>query len=434
MNKNILFTALVFLTLQPIFSQTFVRMEKVNGVYEIPCKVNGIEMKFILDTGASDISISKTEANFLAKQGLLKEDDIIGSQKYQTADGSIIEGTQIIVKEIKIQDLYIQNVSATVMDNANAPLLFGQSALSKFGRFEIENDILRIYPKEIRNVYEFLNIDLTTSIEAFGLSRANLEDAKPIIGIPFEALNISEEHEFMDLEFDKQSVIFDNTGKIVMVGLTKRFNDKSAEIRREKSETFYHLMQDKFTDQYGSADNKMSKISKWDKEDYEIIMNIQSDFQVGVFYTPKLFVKESLPDLTVSDINRTRSAQDDLRNEVAKSLNDLVNTTFNNLNASARTENKALIFSFAYKIEKDGIVINEFADFISFAVLDYIVNSKSAYNALNVYSEIKFDYKIIDADSKKYNVIRLIKIQDYQKLKHPLNKELFIKFVQKYNG
>jgi hypothetical protein len=69
-----------------------------------------------------------------------------------------------------------------------------------------------------------------------------------------------------------------------------------------------------------------------------------------------------------------------------------------------------------------------------FAVLDYIVNSKSAYNALNVYSEIKFDYKIIDADSKKYNVIRLIKIQDYQKLKHPLNKELFIKFVQKYNG
>jgi len=43
-------------------------MEKVNGVYTIPCKVNGIDMRFILDTGASNVTISLTEAKFLIKQ------------------------------------------------------------------------------------------------------------------------------------------------------------------------------------------------------------------------------------------------------------------------------------------------------------------------------------------------------------------------------
>ena len=124
MTKKFLLAFFLVFFFQNTFSQTIVGMEKVNGVYQIPCKVNGIEMKFIFDTGASDISISKTEANFLAKQGLLKDDDIVGTQKYQIADGSISEGTKIIIREIKIKDIFINNISATVIDNDNAPLLF----------------------------------------------------------------------------------------------------------------------------------------------------------------------------------------------------------------------------------------------------------------------------------------------------------------------
>ena len=66
-----------------LYSQTYVKMELLNGVYQIPCKVNGIDMKFILDTGASKTSISITEAKFLAKQGLLKEEDILDKQKFR---------------------------------------------------------------------------------------------------------------------------------------------------------------------------------------------------------------------------------------------------------------------------------------------------------------------------------------------------------------
>lgn len=71
MINNLLFGLFLFFYCLNTFSQTIIRMEKVNGVYQIPCKVNGIDLKFILDTGASDIVISKTEANFLVKQGLI---------------------------------------------------------------------------------------------------------------------------------------------------------------------------------------------------------------------------------------------------------------------------------------------------------------------------------------------------------------------------
>lgn len=43
------------------FSQTIVNIEETGGVYQIPCEVNGLNLKFIFDTGASDVSISKTK-------------------------------------------------------------------------------------------------------------------------------------------------------------------------------------------------------------------------------------------------------------------------------------------------------------------------------------------------------------------------------------
>ena len=69
--RILLFFAFSFLTIQKTFSQKIIKLEKVNGIYKIPCKVNGILMNFIFDTGASDVSISLTEAMFLMKQGLL---------------------------------------------------------------------------------------------------------------------------------------------------------------------------------------------------------------------------------------------------------------------------------------------------------------------------------------------------------------------------
>lgn len=119
--------------------KTIVKMEQVGGVYQIPVDVNGVRMGFIFDTGASSISISNTEAMFLAKQGLLSKEDVVGSQQFMDANGDISEGTIINLKTVKIGNRVLHNIEASVVDNLNAPLLFGQSALGKFGKISIDN-------------------------------------------------------------------------------------------------------------------------------------------------------------------------------------------------------------------------------------------------------------------------------------------------------
>lgn len=121
-------------------SKTLVKMVEENGVYKIPVEINGSNMNFIFDTGASIISISSTEAMFLYKQGTLKEEDFIGNVNFQDATGAISEGTIIRLKTVKIGNKILQNVEASIVHNNSAPLLFGQSALAKFGKVSIDYD------------------------------------------------------------------------------------------------------------------------------------------------------------------------------------------------------------------------------------------------------------------------------------------------------
>lgn len=115
-----------------------VKMSAENGVYKIPVAINGSNMNFIFDTGASIISISATEALFLYKQGTLSEDDFLGQVDFQDATGAISQGTIIRLKSVKIGNKTLENVEASVVHNAVAPLLFGQSALAKFGKVSID--------------------------------------------------------------------------------------------------------------------------------------------------------------------------------------------------------------------------------------------------------------------------------------------------------
>ncbi|CAZ97565.1 Putative protein [Zobellia galactanivorans] len=41
------------------YTQRRITRKKINGIYMIPCKENGLALKFVLDTGASDVSISE---------------------------------------------------------------------------------------------------------------------------------------------------------------------------------------------------------------------------------------------------------------------------------------------------------------------------------------------------------------------------------------
>lgn len=113
--------------------------KKPGGTFEIPCDINGLALQMIFDTGASDVTISSVEANFMFKNGYLSEKDIKGKKYYQIANGQISEGTTITLREVKIGDAVLHNVDASVVKSQRAPLLLGQSAMERFGTITIDN-------------------------------------------------------------------------------------------------------------------------------------------------------------------------------------------------------------------------------------------------------------------------------------------------------
>ncbi len=112
---------------------------KDGGVCKVKCSINDLPLYFVFDTGASDVSISLVEANFMFKNGYLSKKDVIGSQNFVDANGDVTVGTVINLKNVTFGGHNLTNVRASVVRNQKAPLLLGQSVLGRLGRIEIDN-------------------------------------------------------------------------------------------------------------------------------------------------------------------------------------------------------------------------------------------------------------------------------------------------------
>jgi len=153
---NIFYKVIITFCLSAICSygnaQTTIQMEEYGGVYRIPCKVNGAKMKLIFDTGANNVCLSLTMAEYLFDNDLISKDDIIGRGSSTVADGSIVDHIKINIKDIEIQGIHLKNVEAVVIDGQNAPLLLGQSAIKKLGKWSISGNKLIIASGQKKNV------------------------------------------------------------------------------------------------------------------------------------------------------------------------------------------------------------------------------------------------------------------------------------------
>lgn len=109
------------------------------GTFEIPCEVNGLPLQMLFDTGASSVTLSSVEANFMLKNDYLSAKDLGGKEYYRIADGGITEGTLVTLREVKIGDFVLKNVKASVVSNQKAPILLGQSVMERFGTITIDN-------------------------------------------------------------------------------------------------------------------------------------------------------------------------------------------------------------------------------------------------------------------------------------------------------
>lgn len=109
------------------------------GCASVKCSINELPLSFIFDTGASIVSISQTEANFMLKNGYLTRQDIAGKGRFVNADGDVSEGTIINLREVDFGGLKLKDVKASVVKNQRAPLLLGQTVLGRLGKIEIDN-------------------------------------------------------------------------------------------------------------------------------------------------------------------------------------------------------------------------------------------------------------------------------------------------------
>lgn len=123
--------------------KVMVPFRREGGVKIVRVTANGVPMDMILDTGASSTCISLAEAEYLLNKGLLTSSDFLGAVNSQIADGSIVQGMVINIKEVVIEGeklIRFENVKAIVATSMNAPLLLGNEVLDRVASVKVLND------------------------------------------------------------------------------------------------------------------------------------------------------------------------------------------------------------------------------------------------------------------------------------------------------
>lgn len=119
-------------------SSTKIKLESFGGVYKVWVKIGGTNQHFILDSGASDISLSLDAERELINAGVLKKENYITPALYRLADGSIIKCRRLILPEMTIGSFKVDNILASV-GVSDSPLLLGRSFLDKFKKWSVVN-------------------------------------------------------------------------------------------------------------------------------------------------------------------------------------------------------------------------------------------------------------------------------------------------------
>ena len=104
-----------------------------DGHYHLTLGLNGTPVRFVVDTGASDMVLSRADA---ARAGV-DLDEVVYTGLAQTANGTVrVAGVRL--KEVRLGDLVDRNVRASVTDGEMEGSLLGMSYLERFARISIE--------------------------------------------------------------------------------------------------------------------------------------------------------------------------------------------------------------------------------------------------------------------------------------------------------
>ena len=111
-----------------------------DGHFYLNTIINGQKIKFLVDTGASDIALSLSDAK---KIGInLKK--VKFNKIYHTANGKAY-GASITLKHLIVNNVKFKRVSASVMSSEMSISLLGMTFLNRLKKYEFKNNNLILY-------------------------------------------------------------------------------------------------------------------------------------------------------------------------------------------------------------------------------------------------------------------------------------------------
>ncbi len=106
-----------------------------NGQFMVDAVVDGVEIRFLVDTGATSVVLTAQDAERLG----YRLDGLEYSERFQTANGEIL-GAPVVLPELRIGDLEIEDVRSSVIRAPLSTSLLGMTFLSRLESFEVRDE------------------------------------------------------------------------------------------------------------------------------------------------------------------------------------------------------------------------------------------------------------------------------------------------------
>jgi aspartyl protease family protein len=110
-----------------------------SGHFRVVANVNGTPIRFLVDTGASLVVLSPNDAARIGQDPAR----LLYGQTFRTANG-IGRGAAFRINELRIGEIVLRDVRASINAAPMSDSLLGMSALEKLSGFSVENGVLTL--------------------------------------------------------------------------------------------------------------------------------------------------------------------------------------------------------------------------------------------------------------------------------------------------